>query len=232
MSLTPLICHHLAQLSKLFCSERPTLPIDPKITNSMDSENTRLVLECVESFLLKFTSQTPTLLDALCVAATILKQTNTTFHPISFQSSTGTHDLLSTIAIELRHAAEAADSKQFFIYSQKIKTSSCILQMLMEEAKQARRKIDSLALRNTTSLERLQLQNFHIYIEQAFNILYILNLELHEIQLTANGLYVHGLKEDKPLLQEMDGLKDAIARFVSIVSSKHFKSSFTTPLRQ
>ncbi|XP_052900382.1 uncharacterized protein LOC128306808 [Anopheles moucheti] len=227
----------------------------------MDSENIRVALENVESFLLKFTSQSTTLLDAMCGAATILKQTDTrsfnslctgTYELLSSiaavtQQQTnselthnnipsnfpGIYDLPSTIAIELRHAAETADSKQFFICSQKIKTSSCIQQMLMEEAKQARRKIDSLALRNTTSLERLRLQKLNMYLEQAFNILYMLNLQLHEIQLTANALFVHGLKEDKPHLQEiqeMDGLKDAIARFVSIVSTKNFRSTFTTTL--
>lgn len=143
-----------------------------------------------------------------------------------------TSDLPATVAMELRRAAETAESKQFFTCSQKLKTSSCILQMLMEEAKRTRRKIDSLPMLDATSPGRLPLQKHCIYLERALHLLYALNLALHEVQLTANALYVHGLQEDTLKLQEMDKLKDAIARLVSVVSSKQFNATFTTPVTQ
>uniref|UniRef100_A0A182M7F7 Uncharacterized protein n=1 Tax=Anopheles culicifacies TaxID=139723 RepID=A0A182M7F7_9DIPT len=165
------------------------------MANLTNSENMRVALENIESFLTKFASQSPTLLDEIRSAGTILKQTN------------------------LRNVHSLG------------KNSSSILQMLMVEGKRTRRKVDSLSVLNTTSLEleqHLLLQKYCIYLEEAFSLLYALNLALHEVQLTANALYVHGLKEDTPQLQEMEKLKDAIARLVSIVSSKHFKSTLTT----
>uniref|UniRef100_A0A182RKR7 Uncharacterized protein n=1 Tax=Anopheles funestus TaxID=62324 RepID=A0A182RKR7_ANOFN len=199
------------------------------MANSTDTENTQSALENVESFLLQFASHSPKLLDEMRSAGTILKQTNIR----SFNSlSSDTCDLPSTIAIELRQAAEAADSKQFFICSQKIKNSSRILQMLMEEAKRTRRKIDSLSALNITTLERQSLQRHCIHLEQALSVLYALNLDLHEVQLTANALYIHGLKEETLELQEMNGLKEAIARLISIVSTKHFKSIYTPIIQQ
>lgn len=199
----------------------------PKMDNLTNSENTRIVMEHVESFLSKFATQSAMLLDEIRSAGTILKQTNiSNFNTLS---SSATCDLPSNIAIELRQAAEAAESKQFFTCCQKIKNASCILQTLMDEAKRTRRKIDSISMLNTTSLEKhLPLQKHCIYLEEALNLLYALNLGLHEIELTANALYIHGLHEDTPLRLEMDKLKNAIARLVAILSTKHFKSTLTT----
>uniref|UniRef100_A0A182W5V3 Uncharacterized protein n=1 Tax=Anopheles minimus TaxID=112268 RepID=A0A182W5V3_9DIPT len=204
------------------------------MASSTNTENTRIAMENLESFLSKFASHSPALLDDIHSAGTIMKQTNmsnlnslrqdnqpsnytqarnTVFFRFFLNSSSATCDLPSNIAVELRLAAEAADGKQFFTCCQKIKTASYILQMLMAEAKSTRRKIDSLSVLNTPAREELlPLQKHCIYLEEALSLLYALNLDLHEVQLTANALYVHGLKDDTPRLQEMDKLKDAIAR--------------------
>lgn len=189
-------------------------------------ENERTAVETVEALLLHLATQLPALLGEINSAGSALTQTN----PSSFNSHcTEACDVPSNIVAELRLAAEAAESKQFFSCTQKLNNASHMLQMLMEEVKRTRRKIDSFAVSNTAALEHHQsLHRQCLYLEQAVSLLYALNLALHEVQLTANALYVHGLKEETQPFQATDDLKDAIARLTSIVSTKHFKATLTS----
>lgn len=189
-------------------------------------ESVRNAAESVEALLSKLATELPTVLGEIHSAGSVLRQT--TQHNLS-SLSTGTCDVPSNIAAELRLAVEAAESKQFFSCTQKLKNASHLLRMLMEEAKLTRRKLDHLAVSNTPAPEHHQpLQRQCLYLEQATSLLYALNLALHEVQLTANALYVHGLKDETHPFQGTDDLKDTITRLVSIVSSKHFKSTCTS----
>lgn len=189
-------------------------------------ENERNAVENVEALLMLLAAQLPTLLGEINSAGSALKQAN----PSSLNTlGTGLCDVPTNIAAELRLAAEAAESKQFFSCTQKLNNASHMLQTLMEEVKRTRRKIDYFAVSNTTALEHHQsLHRQCLYLEQAVSLLYALNLRLHEVQLTANALYVHGLQGETQPFQATDDLMEAIARLTSIVSTKHFKSTFTS----
>uniref|UniRef100_A0A182YCR4 Uncharacterized protein n=1 Tax=Anopheles stephensi TaxID=30069 RepID=A0A182YCR4_ANOST len=184
-------------------------------------------VDSIEALLIKLATELPSLVGEINSAGSALKQTNLR----SLNSlSTAICDVPVNIAAELQLAAEAAESKHFFTCTQKLKNTSHQLQILMEEAKRTRRKIDFLAApAGTTALEHHQpLHRQCAYLEQAVSLLYALNLGLHEVQLTANALYVHGLQDAAQPVLATDDLKDAIARLVSIVSTKHFKSTCTT----
>ncbi|XP_050075128.1 uncharacterized protein LOC126562616 [Anopheles maculipalpis] len=195
-------------------------------TNNMKSTE-RNVADHVEALLNTFANQLPTLQGEINSVVTMLKQSNLN----SLNSlSTGTCNVPSDIAAELRLAAEAAESKHFFACTQKLNNTSHMLETLMKEAKFTRRKIDSLAMSNVSTSTPEQRQSLHIqcmYMEQAVCLLCALNRAHHEVQLAANALYIHGLQDVTESLHGADHLKESIARLVSIISTKHFKSSLT-----
>lgn len=196
------------------------------MANTVSMENERNAVENVEALLMQLATQMPTLVGDIHSAGSVLKQTNLR----SLNSlSTGACDIPASIAAELRLAVEAAESKQFFTCTRKLNNTSNMLKMLMEEAKRIRRKVDYFAVTNTIALEHHQLLHRQcLYLEEAVSLLYALNLGLHQVQLTANALYVHGLKDETKPFHATDDLKDAIARLVSTVSTKHFKSTFAS----
>uniref|UniRef100_A0A182N0X0 Uncharacterized protein n=1 Tax=Anopheles dirus TaxID=7168 RepID=A0A182N0X0_9DIPT len=162
--------------------------------------------------------QLPTLLCEIRAAGNILKEARLRRDGALCAA---TADVPAAIASDMRSAAEAADSKQFFICTQTIKRATGMLQQLEVDI---RRELEAAGGGHGR-------RRWCSYLEQALDLMYALNWELHLVRLATNALYVHGQDgagpgdQQQQQLQETDGLKDAIARLVAAIATKHFGPS-------
>uniref|UniRef100_A0A182QU18 Uncharacterized protein n=1 Tax=Anopheles farauti TaxID=69004 RepID=A0A182QU18_9DIPT len=158
----------------------------------------------------------PTLLGEIRAAGSILKEAH-----LRRERSVcaATADVPEDIANEMRAASAAADGKQYFSCCQTITHATRTLHQLEEDI---RRSLDSSG-RQTLMHDHAR-RRWCSYLEQALDLLYALNWELHLVRLATNALYVHA-QDDAPAelqLQETDGLQDAIGRLLAAIATKHF----------
>ncbi|XP_053678717.1 uncharacterized protein LOC128729090 [Anopheles nili] len=185
--------------------------------------NERALWKNIEDYFLELKTWLKPVHSEICTAKTLLKECK--IHNYNSLCA-ATKDLPTDIANDMITAAEVSDTNQFFKYSQTMNCVSTKLQQYIEQAKCIRRSLDRATAIKTIATQDPELQAICHYFHQTQNLLYVLNIELQEVQLAGNAFYVHGLPSAASQLLETEGLEEAVARLVALVSSKQFNSTF------